>query len=358
MINTSFLIPAAFFCFLLLLTIYIYLILKKARNIHCQNRKKAWVEKHREEIEIYSVTGEGASSFTPCKNYQFEAIEDYFVDYVSNFRIESGLNPVKSFVEQYFVPRYRKRLLHSKWSDRMNTLYFIDLFGIRMMQDDLLQLLQSKKCSPEERYQIYLLLADFAYPRLQDLMKKAKKLPPFLLNEMLNRLILPDKFESYIENFFEFPYEWQLSILDVLRAKNLRSLKLQELLEELMTAEDREIRVRAAKTIAGLEYISSTDIIIRILEVNLHKEEWQDPQSMIEKMMLARLMGNIRDERFLPYLKLFISDFGYLVRSEAARSLRKYKKGRDILLAIAAAHPDRYARNIAQEWLERSIEYE
>lgn len=353
-----YLILVSLFLFLLILMIYVYLIWRKFRKIQYQNRKKAWIEQHMEEIEMYFIAGEGASSFIPSKNFQFEALEDFSSDYLSNFKTEAQFNPMKTFVEQYFVPRYRKRLFHSRWSVRMNTLYFVDLFKIELMQDDLLKRLKSQKCSSEERYQIYLILADFEYDYLQDLIKDSKGLPPFLLKEMLSRLIIPNNFESYVQNFYDFPYEWRLSTLDVFGDKNLRSLKLQELLETLLNANEREMRVRAAKTIASLEYISSPDVIIRILDENFQKKEWQAPQSMSERMMLARLMGSIREERFLPYLKLLISDKGYIVRSEAAKSLRKYKNGREMLLSIIAEHPDNYARNIAKEWLERSMDYE
>ncbi|WP_156410939.1 HEAT repeat domain-containing protein [Paenibacillus sp. Soil787] len=240
----------------------------------------------------------------------------------------------------------------------MNTLYFIELFKIERMQDDLLKLLESKKCSSEERYQIYLLLADFGYVHLQELFKESKGLPPFLLNEMISLVIHTDNFESYVEIFYDLPYEWQLSMLDVLRDKNFRSLKLQELLESLLNVTDQEKRVRATKTIASLGYISSPDVITQIINEQSQKEEWGSPQFTGEKLMYARLMGNIKTERFLPYLKQFISDKSYAIRSEAAKAIRKYKNGREILLSITATHPDSYARNIANEWLERSMDYE
>lgn len=354
----TYLILVTLFLFLLILMIYVYLIWKKFINIQYQNRKKVWIEQHMEEIEMYFITGEGASSFIPSEDYQFEAIEDFSSDYLSNFKTEGHFNPMKTFVEHYYVPRYRKKLVHSRWSVRMNTLYFVDLFKIEMMQEDLLKCLKRKQCSSEERYQIYLILADFNYVYLQDLIIGSKGLPLFLLKEILSRMIIPNNFESYVQDFYDFPYEWRLSILDVFGDKNLRSLKLQELLETLLNANEREMRVRAAKTIASLEYISSPDVIIWILDENFEKKEWQDPRSMSERMMLARLMGSIREERFLPYLNLLISDKGYIVRSEAAKSIRKYKNGREMLLSIIAEHPDNYARNIAKEWMERSMDYE
>lgn len=348
---------------LLLLMTYVYLVFRKFRKNLYENRKKAWLEKNREELQLYLFRGGEESSIIsrrcrPVESFQFEAMEDFLSDFRSNFKTDPGLNPMEIFIKQYFVLRYRKRLFHSKWSIRMNTLYFIDLFQMDMLLDDLLKLLDDKKCSPEEQYQIYLLLADFKYEKLQDLFKTSKKIPPFLLIEMTSRLINAEHFESYADNFRDFPYEWQLSILDVFRDKNLRSLKLHELLEELLHDNDPEMRIRAAKTIASLGYISSPDIIVRIMDDNLRKEDWLKPKSIGEKTMLARLMGSIREERFLPYLQQFISDKGYIVRSEAAKAIRKYTNGKEILLSIITAHPDNYARNIAKEWLERSMDYE
>ena len=363
MINLFIVLVLTGFFFLLLCWFYIYLVLRKIASNRFQQRKEAWLEQNMTLLQEYFITGNRSFSFIsrrcrPTELSQFEALEDFFSDYLSNFKIEPEFNPVKPFIVEYFVPWYRQRLFHSKWSTRMNTLCFIDLFKLEMMQDDLLKLLESKKCSPEERYQIYLLLADFGYAHLQDLFKESDGLPSFLLNEMISLVITSDNFESYVDIFYDLPYEWQLSMLDVLRDKNFRSLKLQDLLEGLLNAADREKRLRTTKTIASLGYISSPDVITRILDEQSTREDWQSPQSSGEKLMYARLMGSIKSERFLPYLEQFISDKSYAVRSEAAKSLRKYKNGREILLSITKAHPDSFARNMAMEWLERSMDYE
>lgn len=363
MINLFTVIVLTVVFFLLLCFAHVYLVLRKLKTNLFHKRKKAWLDQIMNELQEYFVAGKRNYSLIsrrcrPMELYQFEALEDFFGDYLSNFKIEPNFNPVKPFVEEYFVPWYRKRLFHSKWSIRMNTLYFIELFKIDRMQDDLLKLLASKKCSSEERYQIYLLLADFGYVYLQDLFKESKGLPPFLLNEMISLVITTDNFESYVEIFYDLPYEWQLSMLDVIRDKNFRSLKLQELLESLLNATDQEKRVRAAKTIASLGYISSPDVITQIIDERSQRVEWHSPQYTGEKLMYVRLMGNIKTERFLQYLEQFISDKSYVIRSEAAKAIRKYKNGREILLSITTTHADSYARNIAKEWLERSVDYE
>jgi hypothetical protein len=355
MIRNEYLILITLFFFLLLIMIYLYLIWRKIRNNIDSNHKRAWFEGHQEQIEMFLLTGVGGT-FIPTKRFHFEALEEYFSDYLSNFKLESDINPLKTFIEKYFVPRYRKRLFNSSWSIRMNTLYFIDLFKIEMMQEDLLKHFKRKKCSPVEQYLIFILLAKFEYKSLKDLIKDSRRIPPFLLKVMISRLIA-NNFENYVQDFNELPYEWKLSALDVFGDQNWRSIKLQELLEGLLKNDDQELRIRAAKTIANLEYITSPDILVEILE-KLKTTEWQEPMFVNEKMMLARIIGNIKYEQFIPYLKLLICDKGYIVRSEAAKSIRKYKSGKDILLSISENHPDNYARNIAKEWWERSVDYD
>jgi hypothetical protein len=226
------------------------------------------------------------------------------------------------------------------------------------MQDDLLKLLRRKNCSAEERFQIYLLLAHFDYAHLQDLLKSSKDLPPFLLNELLNRLVDNDNFDSYVDLFHELPEEWQFGLLDVFRDQNLRSEKLQNLLESLLEGSNKELKVRALKTVSNQGYITSPSVITEMVENSIRKGEWQDVQTVGERMMAARLMGQIRVDCFIPYLEQLITDRNYNVRTNAARSIRRYKQGRELLLSIADRHEDAFAKNIAREWLDRSMDYE
>jgi HEAT repeat protein len=202
------------------------------------------------------------------------------------------------------------------------------------------------------------MLASFDYKGQMELMKTSKEIPAFLLIELMCRLIHQDNIDQYVEQFFEFSDSWQCAILDVARDKNLRTEKLQDLLEQLMGSEDRELRVRALKTIASLGYLSSMDILHQMMDKGIKSAQWESPQAIGEKLMSARIMGNIRHENFLPVLMKLVSDRVYGIRSEAAKAIRQYKGGRDILLSIATTHSDSYARSISQEWMERSLENE
>ncbi|QYR21884.1 HEAT repeat domain-containing protein [Paenibacillus sp. sptzw28] len=347
-----------FFMFFVLLIMYLYLVLRKYRGNRFGQKKKAWLRLHMPAIESYIINGQGAEKFAPQAEFHFQAIEDFFSDYLSSYKADTVNNPVKLFVEQYMVPRYRKRLTDPLWSVRVNTLYFIDLFKLKSMQDDLLILLGRKKCSAEERFQIYLLLAHFDYTNLQDLLKSSNDMPPFLLNELLNRLVNHDNLDSYVDLFHELPQNWQLGLLDVFRDQNLRSEKLHNLLESLLEGPNRELKVRALKTISVLGYITSPFVITRMIENSLSKGEWKDSMAAGERLMAAQLMGQIRVDGFIPYLETLITDRNYNVRTNAAKSIRKYRRGRELLLSIANTHEDAFAKNIAREWLDRSTEYE
>lgn len=341
-----------------LVAIYAYLALRKWRSNSFARRKQEWLESRRASIREYLLTGQGGERIRPKAEHEHQAMEDFFSDYLSSYKTDSANNPVKDFVERYMGRRYRAHLRDRRWSVRVNTLYFIDLFKLEKMQNDLLSLLRHKRCSAEERYQIYLLLADFEYADLQDLLKSSKGLPPFLLSELTGRLVNHDNLDEYVRLFPELPRDWQLSLLDVFRDYHLRSERLQDLLEALVESHEREMRIRALKTIGVLGYVRSPEIVTRLVENAKRSGEWNGAQAAGERMMVARLMGHIRLNAFVPYLKELISDGAYNVRANAAMAIRRYENGRETLVKIANSHEDAFARNIAREWVDRSMEYE
>ncbi|WP_134702664.1 hypothetical protein [Ammoniphilus sp. YIM 78166] len=351
MINTAFVLFLTGMITATLLMLYLYLVWCKMSNALWAKRKEAWLHQHREEIKNYIVTSDHSAAFIPEREYQFEALEDFFSEYLSLYKMDSQVEHIKRFIVKHFVPRYRQKLFHRKWSVRMNALYFIDLFKLEEMQEDLLRLLEHRNCTPEEAYQVYILLAEFGYVGIENYIKEEKDLSPYLLNQLLGRVIHEQTIYRYVETFFKHPEPLQLSILDIIREKNLRTGEVQDLLEGLLQDDgsNREVRIRAMKTLSTLGYITDPEMVTALVKQNLAAEE---------RMMLARLMGSIKKDRFIPYLEQFMSDESYLVRAEAAKSMKTYRNGNERLNWIAANHSDAFARAIAREWLERRVEYE
>jgi hypothetical protein len=342
----------------LLLAVYLYLIFRKLLNRWYTNKRERWLETHSDDIKTYIYTGSGSEHFVPEKRYQYEALEDTFSDLLSSVKFEKDFEPIGAFAQRYFVPWYQKRLQSGSWSVRMNTLHFINRFKIEVMQPDLIRHLPSKRCTPEEKFEIFLLLGEFECDNLMELMKGAKELPDFWLNELLCRLVSQDNVDTYVADFFDYTPSWQGAILEAVRDKHLRSEKLQRLLVLLLESEHAELRVKALKTIASLGYLFTIDPFIQWMDNNRENGIWDQPQTDGERLMAARLMGSIRHDRFIPYLNALIGDRAYGVRTEAAKSLRIYRQGKSMLTVLASTHPDAFARSIAQEWIERNPEHE
>lgn len=344
---------------IVLLALYGYLFISKWRGIILNRRKQAWLDAHISDIEAYLVSGVSSASILPRINHQYEVLENYLSDYLSVFKTDPELNPLKDEnISAALTARYTKNLFHYKWSIRMNTLYFILLFKMDNMRDNVLELLRASYCQPEEEFLIFIILAEFRYDQLMELFSSSRRnIPTFLLHQMLGRLIHQENFEDYVDHFAKLPYEWKLSVLDVFRDQNLRSEKLQMLLEQLLLSEDRELRLRSLKTLGSICYVTSPDVIKSLWAELSGKKEWSTTQNTPEKIMLARLMGNIRYECFIPCLEELISDRVYAVRNESTRAIQKFKDGRQRLMIIATTHTDSFARNIANEWLERSVQF-
>lgn len=340
--------------FLLILFNYIYLIFRKIIRQQKNKQKEEWLNKNILSIENYLIKGKLSASFLPKKEIEFEALENIFSSFISIIKFEEGFDPIRPIVNLYFIPRYKYKLKHGNWSERINSLLFINQFKIKMMQDDLIQHLSCKHCSLEEKFNIFLILASFKYEKLMQLLVDQKKIPSFLLTEILYLHVNEDNIHELLKDFDNLPESFKNPILDLIRIKNLRSEQIQLFLEKLMTSENNELRILSIKTIASLGYISSPNLIIQLLESN--EKEMQ--LSNEEKLMIVRLMGSIRNDLFLSYLFELISDKVYMVRNEAAKSIKKYKNGEVILNKIIEEHPDAYARNISKEWLERTADYD
>lgn len=359
MTSTNVIISVTSFFAIFLFSLYFYLVIIKVLSLRTARKKQAWIDRHQKELVAYLLDGDIEQvSFVPSKSYHYSALEDFFSEYLMNYKVDSNKDPIKKFVEHFFLEEYRKRLTDRKWSVRMNTLYFFDLLKLEKVEADLLARLESSNVTHEEEYQIYILLASLEYEHLYELFKKSKGLPPFLLNIMLNRLVDDGNIDYYLDHFEELHQSWQLSILDLIRNKNLRSLKIVSFLENLISSETKEIRIRTLKTIANIGSVGSIDVIVNWYEENSQREDWHSSETNGERLMTARLMGMIKNDKFIPVLEQLITDSKYNVRYEAAKAIRKYKNGKERLQEMATNSPEAYTRNIAAEWVERSLDYE
>jgi len=279
----------------------------------------------------------------PLQPMHVEALEDIFSNRLKLFSSAKETEKIALFAGKHFSDLYRERLRKSRWSKRMNTLLYMEMFRMTNMKNDLLAHLARPVCTLQERYTIYRMLSVFHDAIVHDVLLENPALPPSLYRQMLYPLPLA-QLESYIRGFDQTPAWLQPHVLDVLRVRNERTAELLELLERLLAADAAELRIRALKGLAAFGDMSQDSVNLLLANMNVwQKRDWP------ERLMLVRLMGSIREAEFLPYLDYFIGDGAYLVRSEAATSIAKYQGGREYLNWLSLHHTDRFAREMAEE---------
>jgi hypothetical protein len=71
-----------------------------------------------------------------------------------------------------------------------------------------------------------------------------------------------------------------------------------------------------------------------------------------ERMMAVKAMGEIARAEYIPVLERMMRDSSWWVRTASAQGLLRYPEGPELLSKIAEHDEDRYARDMAREWLE------
>ncbi|PET44617.1 hypothetical protein CN514_21670, partial [Bacillus sp. AFS001701] len=155
---------------LLLFSIYLYLVYKKIIKQQKNKQIEEWLNGNILFVENYLIKGEISASFIPRKEIEYEALENILSSFMNIIKFEEGFDPIRPIVNLYFISRYKHKLKHGNWSERMNSLLFINQFKIKMMQEDLIQHLSCKHCSLEEKFNIFLILGSFKYEKLMQLL--------------------------------------------------------------------------------------------------------------------------------------------------------------------------------------------
>lgn len=339
---------------LISLTLF-YLVERKIRRVRHRLQVTEAVERlaapHSPLVE-YLNSGERTRRLeASSEGLRREALEEALLSRLALSASQTERERIYAFAEDYFGEEYEYLLGRRQWSDRMNVLLHVEQFRMIRLKGKILdrigQLNDSAK-NDDERFLLVRTLASLQAEETPDYLEVAAErfselqlmqvLHP-LKGEMLDKLIL---------DFDLLPIRVRHCLLDTLRLGNVRTTEVLELLEVSMRSENRETRIRAIKALANFGYMTSE--AADYLESRMSEGEaviWP------ERMMYARLAASVRDERFAVYLENMMADPAYEVRREAAVALSNYRNGLERIGRIAEEHPDRFARDMAVEVLER-----
>lgn len=333
-----------------LLLLFFYLMFLKMAVNRRERRKQEWLERLSEgdsAFERYLGAG-GYSSRTlvPREQLALEVFEEYLLHRLKLSQTAGEVERIRSYAAKYLAGYCRSRLSSRRKSERLNAMLSAESLRLTVLIPELEGVLKGRKYDAEERHMACRVLARFQHePVVRLLSEDYFPMPPFVIRQML-QVLDPSWLERLMREPERLPADVRSNLVDVVRIRNIRTAEMLALLEALLDSEHQELRIRTLKALANFGYMSDEAIEAFLLRINgVPPEQWQ------ERLMAVRLMGSLKDERFLDTLERLMGDPVYLVRTEAAKSVALFRGGRQRLERIAYAHPDRYAREIAAERL-------
>ncbi|KIL42012.1 hypothetical protein SD70_03940 [Gordoniibacillus kamchatkensis] len=326
-----------------LAALLVYLVVRKALD----NRRSRIVARYEEELRVkmyrYLQEGRLMRNMLPHGNrYKFAALEALLAHYRTLLSGSDIQKQIAAFAELAFADIYRKRLYGRQWSLRMNTLYYIDKFAMRSFERELVRLTEAGRLQTQAEFELVLsILASFASDELLPLLSRsAGRISEAMCREILLR-VPEERFEPFVARFDSLPPQLQYGVLDVIGLK--RGTERIGFLLANLTGTGAELRIRALKALSQMPLLETRADYVNHAASDL----WQ------ERMMAAKLFAVVRDRRFLPVLEQLLADSVWWVRQQAAQSILSFHDGRSVLAKVAAFGADRFARDTAEEYLEK-----
>ncbi|WP_223700484.1 HEAT repeat domain-containing protein [Sutcliffiella deserti] len=327
--------------FILLSILFLYLVFSKliynSRRISIENYK----DELRDKLFQYLYKGDNTLDNLFLNANKYLAMEELLSNFTDVVDGEEIKGRIEEIAEKYFAGKYRKALKHRRWSIRMNALYAIKDFRMTSMLPDIFAYYKKRNLSPAEESQILKIFIIFQIPGVVEYMtKRNKPLSEFVYRSLIGTMS-ETQFENFIIKYEELPNYLQLPILDMIGIKQKR--EYDSFLIAQLSSISKEIRIRTLKALNEL----GQPLALEILSPHIIAVAWQ------ERMMAAKLLGNTKDESALVKLATLLQDDHFSVRSNAAQAILKIRSGKEFLWNFYQTTEDRYAKDMAREWLER-----
>ncbi|MGC5326116.1 HEAT repeat domain-containing protein [Brevibacillus sp. SYSU BS000544] len=327
--------------FAVLLCFYIYLVIQKALEIR-------YLKKFQERrivieplLERFLSEESDLSALNNLSKLDLHVLKELLQNYNQLFGDIAFQQRVRKIALQKLTELFSQSLRSYRFSVRLNTLYAIEEFRMENLLPELKVKLDAGKLDQAERFQIYRILAVLDDPDLFHYLTEQLTdfFPDYLYRELLIKLG-DERFSEYVDRLSSLHKNLRYAVIDIIGIK--ADLFYLPILESIVQSEEKELRIRAMKAIARIGYMEDKQTIA----AKAGSESWE------ERMMAAKVMGIVRWSGFLPCLQNLMSDSSWWVRTASAQSILHYPGGTGLLQMIANSNEDRYARDMAREWLE------
>lgn len=334
---------ASSFLLAVLLFLLFYLIIRKA--LENQSRKQMENQKKRMSplLLTFLTEGELSRELKPETKLKERALEELLTHYADLLEGVEEKQYLTVLAELHLAHYYRRSLKSIRWSRRMNALFHIEDFNMKMMQDDLVAIVETTKASKEELVLLLRILAAFHYENLPHLLiNKWSHLTEYDYRTILYRLD-GDSLEPFILEFNKCSEQLKFAIIEVISLK--KEVKYVRFLEHIFSVNERELRLRSLKAIASIGYVSTLRPYLSLATSSI----WQ------ERMMAAKLFGNMKDRELIGQLSVLLGDSSWWVRFQAGQSIMMFSDGKEILHDIYQTSKDSFARDMAWEWMNKGV---
>lgn len=247
---------------------------------------------------------------------------------------------ITALSEQYLAQRYAKLLKQRNWAMRMNTLYFIEDFRMASLIPQLNQRLAKHSTSlDQETQQLIRTLASLNEPVAIEALAKYPEAPARLYIDVFKRLDELTKLGE-LEAALEGSANPALKHAAISYIGMAGIMLFLPRIEQELENEDPETRIQALKALLHLQYMNNPGSLAPFFR----SDSWQ------ERMFASQIAGALQLSRYKELLSDLLGDPIWWVRYSAAQALTQFSDG-DILLAhLSTNHPDRYARDMANQW--------
>lgn len=327
----------------ILFILLVYLVCRKVLEIHHSNRIEQRKKFMHPLILNYLMDGTLSENIRLDTRVQKESAEELLKQFSKVLNEKDIIEKVSQFADLHFQEYYRKKLKSRRWSTRMNTLYYIEYLRMETMIPDITKMFTHRRTSHEEKIQLLRMLATFQSPDTIQYLHAY----PFLSNsDYIGILLRLDQslFNRLVSDYFQSNEQLRYAILEVIALKN--QLQYMSLVESIFDHYNGEQRIRAYKTLVQLGYIKNKQKLIQLADSPV----WE------ERMLTAKMLGLLKENEDLPILKSLLHDANWWVRSQAGRAIYGYGAGKELLKKIVQEDEDPFARDMAQEWLQKGNE--
>lgn len=327
----------------ILLVLLLYLIGRKAIENRLRKRVDSYKSKLNDKMVHTIFSGEFLRSLQADSKAKKIAVEELLSHYVEILEGSEEKSNLKKMAESHLMGYYRKNLKSMKWSTRMNALYHIEAFDIAGLKEDVLQLLNRRKVTKEEKIRALTILSQFQSARMFELLTKEYEELSYLEYRNILFRLRETGFDQFLLGYHSCQPQLKFAILDLAGLK--KDLKYIQFSETVFSISSGEERVRALKALVSLGYVRNLDMYLPLFQ----SVSWE------ERMLVARLAGVLKEEKTIPNLVKLLHDPSWWVRSQAGQSITMFPKGLEILHEVVAASDDSFARDMAWEWINKGV---